>query len=98
MAWVWTRGPVDGMMLAIPDMLSMQKFVEFGGTSDLKLVGLSLLECSWGPSLVLLDPWGSLGTPLVGVTTVGPKDVLVLGPSLNKIQRSSLGKSRVFTD
>ena len=39
-----------------------------------------------------------LGETLILNDSVGPKDVLVLGPSLNKIQRSWLGKSHVFTD
>ena len=76
-------GPLGGKMLAI----SVRKFVEFRQNVQFEIGWTQLLECSWGPSLVL-DPWGPLGTPQVGVTTVGPKDVLVLGPNLNKIQRS----------
>ena len=82
-------GPLGGKMLAI----SVRKFVEFRRTSDLKLVGLKLLECSWGASLDLLDPGGRSGPPYVGVTTVGPKDILVLGPNLNKIQKVLTGQN-----
>ena len=87
-------------MLAISDNSSLWTFCLvffFEIFRQISAVGLRLLSVL-GVHRLLLDPWGPLRTPQVGVTTVGPKDVLVLGPSLNNIQRSSLGKSHIYSD
>ena len=77
-------GSLDSAMAWILDNLSpmrsffFEKFVKFRR------------KCSWGPldGAMASGPGGvPRDPPYFGVTSVGPKVVLVLGPSLNKIKK-----------
>ena len=78
MAWI---GPLGCKMLMILDNLPMRRFF-FENFRQFRR------ECSWGPldGAMASGPGGvPRDPPYFGVTSVGPKVVLVLGPSLNKI-------------
>ena len=81
-------GPVGGEMAWISDHFPMRRSFFFEKFSrQISAVFLGSIVRSSGPGGVPRDP------PYFGVTSVGPKVVLVLGPSLSKIQEVLFGQN-----